>query len=166
MQPEKVDEMLMNYQQYVARCDYLKHIMLKLHQQEAIARAQMANDLVHITQTLSDMPHGSGTSDPTAKAGLKIASGAVTEQVADILEQIHYYEGELNEKSTTITYVESWLKCLNPIEKFVITNKTIYGMTWRELIVLFKNEFGVLYSKNGLRNILRSAMEKIYAIAK
>lgn len=166
MQPEMVDQCLQNYKEFSARCSFLEQ---EIHELKLLAerlQSSAVSDAVKITQVISDMPHGTDISDPTGRLAIRFADGYVPDYVREIEKDIRALENEYRIKHPPTVFVEAWLKVLNKRERFVIENKTIGGMFWRELITEYAKEFGEEYSRQGLKKIRDKAMEKIYNVAK
>ena len=73
---------------------------------------------------------------------------------------------EYSRRTTMMAYVESWLHVLNERERYVVKTQWLGGSTWRELISGFQEQFGDIYSLQGLRKIRNRAFKKICEIAK
>ena len=165
MQQKRVDEMLRSFNETVARCVHLEHEIPTLKKLVKSLRETLLEDEISTTSVLSDMPHGTIISNPTERLGLKIASGYVSEDILDLEKEIREKEIELEELRPNVIYVETWMRGLNEREKFLVERKQIAGEFWRVIADEFRERFGAEYSKNGLKNIYTSAMEKIYRIA-
>ncbi len=165
MQPEMVDQCLANYREYSARCSFLEHEIHELRSLADRLRSTAVEDAVTINQVMNGMPHGTDLSDPTGRIAIRFADGYVPDYIVEIENEIRQKEGELRYKTATIVFVEAWLKVLNKRERFVIENKTIGGMFWRDLISAYKSEFGEEYSKQGLKKVRDRAVAKIYKVA-
>ena len=165
MQPEMVDQCLANYREYSARCYFLEH---EIHEMKSLVerlRSTALEDAVTITQVITDMPHGTNISDPTGRLASNFADGYIPDYIKEIEDEIKKRENEYRYKLPTIVFVDAWLKALNKRERFVIENKTIGGMFWRDLITAYKNEFGEEYSRQGLKKIRDRAILMIYKVA-
>jgi len=165
MNAEKVDEFLLNYREYAARCDFLEKEIKELERLAAEMRSTFIEDNVSITQVLSDMPRGSNISDPTGRLAMMAVSGYTPDYIREIENEITQKKSEYRFKLPVVVFVESWLNVLTPRERFVIEKKTIAGMFWRDIVVAFKKEFGEEYSRHGLKNIRDNAIIKIHKIA-
>lgn len=165
MKAEKVDEFLANYREYSARCGFLEHELRELRRLADELKKTALTDAISITQVLSDMPHGSGISDPIGRLVEKFADGYMPDYIVELELEITNKENEYKRKIPVVVFVESWLRVLTKRERFVIENKTIGGMFWRELVMEFKKEFGEEYSRQGLKKIRDNAIEKIHRIA-
>ena len=165
MQPEKVDEMLANYREYAARVAYLSEAVKQTERLCVSLRQNVVEDSISITQVISDMPRGTAISDPTGRLGSMLAEGYVPEHILQAEADLESMKLEIRSKENVVVFVEAWLRGLSDRERFVIEHKVIAGMYWREMIPLYKREFGDEYSKQGLKRIKAKALEKIYRIA-
>ena len=160
-----MDEMLSNYREHLARCEYLECELPELERLARSMRETMVEDTVSVTQVLSDMPRGSSISDPTGRLAMKFASGGVTEHVRQIEAEIVEKGRELSTKRVTVVFVGAWLKALNEKERFVVEKQVIDKLFWRDVVRMYDRAFGEAYSKHGLKAIRDAALQKIYRIA-
>ena len=165
MQRESVDNILTNYREHLARCAYLEKEIPAMERMAASMRKTMIEDSVRVTQTLSDMPHGTDISDPTGRLAMMFASGGVTEHVRQIEEEIAEKKRELAQKQTTLFFVEAWLKSLNEKERLVVEKQVLDKLYWRDVAWHYENVFGEVYSKHALKDMRDKALRKIYRIA-
>lgn len=165
MQRESVDTMMSNYNTHLARCEYLQHEIQELERLAARARETMVEDSIHVTPTLSGIPHGTDISDQTGRLAMMFADGGVTDRVKQIEEEIATKKRELDEKRVTVFFVRAWLKALNEKERLVVEKQVIDKLFWRDVVRFYEHTFGEAYSKHGLKKIRDDAMEKIYQIA-
>lgn len=163
---EEVDKMLANYREYDSRVTYLNVLVRETEKLLESLRRTVVEDSISITQVISDMPRGTATSDPTGKLGAMLAEGYEPEHIQQVEEDLDAMKLEIKSKEHVIVCVNAWLICLSDRERFVIEHKVIAGMYWREMIPVYKREFGDEYSKQGLKRIKAKALEKIYGIAK
>jgi len=164
MQKEAVKQMLQSYREDRARCAYLENEIPQLEQMAEALRTEMVDDAVSITQVISDMPRGTSVSDPTGKLGALFAAGYTPDHIRQVEKQIRAKKRELAKKRITVTLVDSAMEGLTDRERFVAERKFIDGMFWRELIEAYKNRFEMLYSKNALRNLSDTALDKMCRI--
>lgn len=165
MQPDQVDECLTHYKEYSARCAFLECEIRELKSLAERLRSTAIEDAVTITQVLTDMPHGTCLSCPTERIAVKFADGYTPDYIREIEHEIRKRENEYRSKFPTVVFVEAWLKVLNRRERFIVENKTIGGMFWRELAIEYKKEFGEEYSRQGLKKIRDRAIAKIHKVA-
>lgn len=164
MQREAVKQMLQNYREDKARCQYLENEIPQLEKMADALRSEMIDDAVSITQVISDMPRGTSVSDPTGKLGALFAAGYTPEHIRQVETQIRAKKRELANKLITVTLVDSAMGGLTDRERFIIQGKFIDGMFWRELIEAYKGTFAMLYSKTALRNLSDTALDKMCRI--
>lgn len=165
MQAEKVDEFLEKYHEYAARCSFLEKEIKELSRLVDELKSRIIEDNVNVTPSLTGMPRGSGISDPTGRLGTLVADSFTPDYIAAIENEISDKRREYNEKITVVIFVDSWLEVLTKRERYVIENKILCGMFWRELVRGYKEVFGEDYSKQGLKKIRDRAVEKIKRVA-
>lgn len=165
MTHETVDSMLTDYKATVARCEFLKSDIAVIEKVIDDLKSHAIQDAVSGVQTITDMPHGSGISDPTGKLGTMFASGYEPEYIADLRKEVEAKKRELDYKRLTVLFVDAWLRALNEKELFIIQLKMIDGLFWRDIISQYEKKFGIIYSKQGLKNMKDAAMQKIYKCA-
>lgn len=165
MEVERVNEMLANYREYSARCAFLKNEIEDLQSMLAALQQTVVEDTVSTTSVVTGMPRGTVTSDPTGRLAIMLASGYTPPHIQQIEEEIAALRAELNTKSATIRYVDSWLLALNEKQGFILRRKAVDSLQWREIIYLYNKEFGVEYSRNGVKKIYHAALNKVYKVA-
>ena len=165
MTSEQVDLMLKNYKETVGRCGHLKCRIDSLKSELARQERTLVADCVHITQTITDMPRGGQTSDPTANVAVKIAEGYKTCEMLRLENQIEELEAEYNEQHELVDFVDAWLQGLNDRERMIIEEQVIGGIFWRNVAYAFRQRFGDAYTTETMRKIKRSAMQKIYRMS-
>lgn len=166
MMPEGVDRMIANYREYDARCAFLERDIQETERHIQLMRDTLVEDMVHITPTLTGMPgNQKGTSDATGRLACAVADGIITEQIREAINSVEVMKYELAEKLPTVVFVNAWVRTLDNKERFVVEQKVLGGLSWRQLVYTFKRQFGDIYSQQGLRRIKDSAMDKIYKIA-
>lgn len=164
MQKEAVIQMLTNYREDLARCQYLEREIPQLERLVDELRSTMIEDSVSITQVISDMPRGTSVSDPTGRLGMLFASGYVPDHIREVEDEIKIKKREMGNKLITVTLVDSALDGLSDREKYVIEKKYIEGAFWRELISSYRDKFDMLYSKSALKKISETAIKKMCRI--
>lgn len=159
---DQVMQRLVNLREDRARCEYLRMEIPRLQRTIDSLREEIVDNEVHITQTLSDMPHGSGTSDPTGRLGLKLAGGYEPAYIREIELEIAQKRAELEHKEVCVWCIETGLKCLTDKERFLVEHKYVRGDFWRNIIEDFNNSFGEVYvSKEPLKRTIERALETI-----
>lgn len=116
-------------------------------------------------QPMSGMPRGGKLSDPTARIGIAVADGCMTDDMKILQKEIEDLEYELRKRKIVVHFVAAWLDGLNEKERWIIEKQVIDGSYWREVIFSYKAKFGDEYSKDGLKRIKKNALNKIYRIA-
>lgn len=160
-----VDSMLARYREYSARCEYLQQDIRENERLIDVMRDSLVEDLISITPKLTGMPIPSGVSDSTGKIGDMIVSGYENSFIIEAEQEVLRMKQEVAEKLPTVVFVNAWLRALENKERFVVEQKVLGGLSWRQLIYSFKKQFGDMYSQQGLRRIRDTAMCKIYRIA-
>ena len=163
---EQVDELLLNYRNNLARCEFLTHDIPRLEKELGLKIKRMVEASVSLSPNLSGMPHGSSLSDPTGKLGTDIASGYKTEEVKALEEELCEKKKEMENKQYAVSVVDSLLKCLKEKELFVIEKKVIGGMSWNDLRFTYNRHFETTYTVAGLKYMKKLAMEQLYAAAR
>jgi hypothetical protein len=166
MQRDRIVEMLNNYREHAARCEYLEAQIPELERLAKNLRAHIVDDEISITQVISDMPRGTAISDPTGRLGMLLASGYIPDDIKKLEQEIQEKKDELKHKSITVVFVNAWLKGLTDRERFIVQKKAIDGAYWSELIYACENEYGIHYSKAGLRKMYAAAIDKICELAR
>lgn len=167
MLPERAEETLKNYKFCLARCEHLKAVidalrkdieMAEKEAQEALMAGKSASDL-------DGMPHGTAPGKPTERIALMLLSGYITDDVAQMREELARLEQEYGQKRVVVILVEAWLKGISSKERWMIERQTFDGMTYKEINAAYRQEYGETCSKDLLRRLKKSALEKIYQIA-
>lgn len=167
MNKEKVDLMFERYREYKARCLYLEQGIDETKKIIEILKKSNAEDLISFSAgDLTGVPSGKyNISDPTGRLGDFLAKGGKSEHLKQAEEELQKMEIEYNQKIPTVIFVNAWVTALDNKERFVIEEKVLGGLSWRQLVYSFRREFGDTYSQQGLKKIRTNAMEKIYKIA-
>lgn len=166
MLPDRVDEMLRNYREYLGRVLHLERYIVELKQEieknkaEALVEAASPG-----SPNMDGMPHGTIVSQPTERIALQFASGNWPEFVQESMAKLKEAEDEYNEKVGTVIFVDAWLKGLTERERWIIEKQVIDKAPWREVTAMFYREFDSVRSKEGLKYIRDKALQKIYKMA-
>ena len=166
MEPNEVRYCLDHYRESVARSAFLKTETENLAKMIRQMKDTLVENSVSITQKWSEMPHGCEVGDPTARLAQRIADGDTPEYLREMEAEMRKKLEEYSRRTTMIAYVESWLHVLNERERYVVKTQWLEGNTWRELISGFQEQFGDIYSLQGLRKIRNRAFTKICEIAR
>ena len=166
MTAEMVDECLAHYREYTARCDFLEKEIAELERWIEQMRSMFVEDNVHITQTLSDMPHSTGVSNPVEKLAFMDIEQFTPDYIKTVETEVRARKRELQMKRPTVIFVDAWLKCLTSRERFIVKHQMLDGMFWREVVSAFEKEYGETYTRQRLKKIRDNAVEKMHEIAK
>jgi len=162
----RVDEMLSNYLEHRARCEHLGLEIQEAERTLALMQSEQVEDMISITSRLTGMPGTQeGMSEPTARVATLIADGHKTEHIEKAEEELTKLKKELAEKLPTVVFVNAWITALDTRERYIMENKVLGGLSWKQLVYTFNKQFGDSYSQQGLRKIKDAAMDKIYRIA-
>lgn len=166
MQPNDVDKLLKEYRTNKARYETL---ILTAERTQRLLQAEadsaLANDALH-AQQYKDTPHGNKVSKPVEDLVLRYMDGYMPDTMRDWMAEGAAVQGELMELKTDIRYVDAWLGALNDRERIVITEAVINDRSMRELSLHSHKMFAYPLSADAIRGIKRSALKKIYDIAR
>lgn len=167
MTRDQVDQYLASYRECVGRAGSLQlSLNAKLAEVNQWKNNLIADAALDTPQREEGMPHGSGVGNPVERIVLKYADGFVPEEIREAEKEAEAMERELESKLKVIYYVEAWLKGLNEREAWMIQHKVIdTDYSWREVIVMYRLQYGEEYSRDALKRMKDRAMEKIYGYA-
>ena len=167
MLPQHVDDMLRDYRACLGRYSYLDVLIEELRDMEQfIEMDDRAETIGGQGKAMDGMPHGSTVGKPTEHAGIALASGYVSANLAELRDEIARLEAERNQSYKVVLFVDAWLKGLNRKERWVIERIFFDGMTYREINGQYREIYGEPCSKDSLRRLKNTALEKIYQMAK
>ena len=165
MRAEQVDALLRGYRRDVARCAFIEQEIVEREALiEELKRTAVA-DAVSTTARVTGMPRGTNTGDPTARLGAMLADGEQPRHIRQVEEEARALEAERRFLRARIRRVDALMGLLSERERCVIQGNVIDGMKWREVILAYRERFGIEYSRDGIRRIRDGAMEKMYAVA-
>lgn len=165
MTRERADAMLAGYREDKARAEYLATEIGALTRLRDGLQSNIVEAEISITAPMTGMPHGGKISDPTARLGDMLADGITPQSLRDLTDEINQLGNERERRMYNVSCVNAWMDGLTDRERFVAEHKVLGGETWRETIAVYNERYGVVYSKQGLKNVLTGAMLKIYRIA-
>lgn len=167
MRSETVDKLLAEHRENVGRCLHVEAEIVRLKGELKAAEQNLALDMstAH-NYELSDMPRGTEVGQPTERIALKLASGWKPDYVEKIEAEIAALEGEHDVRSQNRLFVEGWLLGLPERERWLIETQVIDGVYWRDVLIRYRQKFGVDVSKDTLQRVKAQAMERIYEMAK
>lgn len=167
MQKKEIELMLRDYRRCKARRDYLQQAIGILEQQkDKELKNAMAQDALH-GSVITGMPRGSSVGNPTERLVLMYESGYKPQYIKQMEGELAMLRDELKEVTTVCKCVEAWLLSLNDKEKILINSHVIDGLSWAETVPLLQRQYPGTFtgSRNGLRELQRRALEKIYDVA-
>lgn len=166
MLPQHVDEMLKEYRKCLGRYSYLDVLIEELRDMEQfIEMDDRAEIIAGKGKAMDGMPHGSAVGNPTERAGIALASGYVSANLVDLREEIAKLEAERNQNYKVVLFVDAWLKGLNRKERWIVERIYFDGMTYREINGQYREIYGESCSKDSLRRLKSTALDKIYQMA-
>ena len=158
--------MLRDYKQFLGRCKYLSALIPELEEEAEHWRSDVHSEVIGIGgQNMDGMPHGGTVGSPTERIGIMLAMGYEPKGLQDLEKEIKAYKEELQHKLVTVHFVEAWLDGLTDKERWIVERQVIDGAYWREVTSEYRHRYGEEYSKEGLKRIKVSAMEKIHRMA-
>lgn len=167
MQRDTINNMLAEYRTNVSRAEFLR---IKVDSLTALLAEIRANAVYYSTSTTasySGEPGGKGgvPQSKVERLAILLAEGRLPSELAEIETELREAREELQDRAKAVALVDAWLNCLQTRERFVLSAHVIDGQVWREVSRGFREQFGEIYSRNGLSGILRKAQAKIYQIA-
>ena len=88
MLPQHVDEMLRDYRTCLGRYSYLDVLIEELRDIEKLTEIDNRVEIINGKSSAMDgMPHGSTPGNPTERAGIALATGYVSKDLADPAER-------------------------------------------------------------------------------
>lgn len=164
MDKERVISMLTAYTRNKARCETLKIENRELSALLQEMRQTQVEDMILVGKGISGMPSGGSVGDPTGKLALLLADGGESEPVRQLMQEMERNQRELSRLKASVDYVEVWMSALSPKEREVTAGKYFDGETWAEIAGRLEKSFGVAYTRNTIRTIAGSALQKILDI--
>ena len=163
---DRVMEMLKAYRFEVGRCG---HIQAEIGVLRRLKR-QMELDLTTAMvapkpQEITDMPHGTQVGNPTERYALRLVEGLQDKDLQEIEAKIAKLQAEYDDRHSTVEYVSSWLSGLPERERWVVETQVIDGVFWRDVLIRYRQQFGIDASKDTLQRVKAKAMESIYEMA-
>ena len=165
MSPDTVDEMLSKYRLCLGKSEHLRIEINILRKRVENLRDTAMTDTALTGLQYTGMPHGSGVSDVTGRVAVRFADGYKPQYVLENEQDLRNLEEEKSAADAVILFVGGWLNALNERERFVIEQKDCNGQTWAKVTDEFCKQFGMAYSKEGIKRIHDKAKRKIYLIA-
>ncbi|MBQ9211103.1 MAG: hypothetical protein IJ153_11020 [Clostridia bacterium] len=167
MTHEQVDAMLAEYRESVGRCGYLEKRIPELAAEIEQEKARLIQEAAQESPSMEPgMPHGSGVGNPVEKIVLRYADGFLPDEIRGMDKELRELRDEYARRQRVIQYVDAWLQGLNEREKWIIIHKVVdVEYSWREVICMYRLQYGEEYSRDALKRIKERALEKIYKFA-
>ena len=108
------------------------------------------------------MPRGTATTDPTATNACMRADLVLPSEIHAMQRERQRLEVTIANIQVSVTYVDAWLESLNERDRYIVRQKTVEGVSWRDLEVEFEEEWGYHFSNSTMR---RTYYERIREIA-
>jgi hypothetical protein len=167
MLPDRADEMLRNYKSYLGRCGHIKTLIDELKREAILMQIEARDDLLNSSgKQLDGMPRGTTVGNPTERVALMLVLGYVPDGVAEIQAEIAKLEAEYRQKNIVVLLVEAWLRGLTEKEKWMIERCIFDGMTYRQINAMYRQVYGECCSKDSLQRLKKTALTKIYEMAR
>lgn len=162
---KEIDRHISEYQKNLSRISFLEKRKADLENQLKQAESEMEEDSLRLTAMIDGQPHGSSISKPTESIAVDLVSGKVTWRVSQIQAEIQRVESELSRLVSEVGYVDAWMIVLTEKERIAFKLRLLQKESLPETIRLFGNAVGIYYSLNGMRQLVRKALEKIHGVA-
>ncbi len=166
MKPEEVNAMLASYLEDKGRYLHLTKLVQEMTRKfEAAKNYAIQVEASPGGQDLSGMPHAPGIGKPTERIAVKFAAEDYPEYVKPYKRRLDQATEQANRMKNRIEYVEAWLCGLTTKEEWIIRHNVMDGLSWRDTVRLYQEEFGTYCSKDSLKRMRDHALDKIYRIA-
>ena len=167
MTVERVNQLLKSYRFELGRCGHIKAEIAELERRYKQTEHDLTIAMVSPgAQVISDMPRGTSVGKPTEQYAMRLLEGLKDKDLKDIEIKIEALKSELEERSTAVAYVQSWLAGLPERERWVIEAQVIDGVFWKDVCSRYRQHFEEDCSKDTLKRCRDRALEKIYDMAK
>ena len=167
MLPERVEKLLRGYKNCIGRCGYLRKAIAESEADIALWRSRLAEDLVGSSGNagLDGMPRGTGVGNPTQRMALMLATGYEPEDLKDAEAQLQILRIELRQKEMEREFVDAWLEGLSTKDHWLIEQIYFENLTYNETARAYADRFGIQISRDGIRRMRKTVVEKIAQVA-
>lgn len=162
MDKKAVDRLLNAYRMNTARRDFLRAEIAQLEQ--GIMVEEMPE--IHAIRAQSYDVRTAGGAQTSIVETLALSDGYASATADAWKDELKQMQREYAALEHDCRVVDLWLGALNDREKTVITEHIINGRSMREMAVFSHKYFPYPLSADTVRGIKRSAMKKIYEIAR
>ena len=167
MRREQVDQMLSKYKESKGRIGHLKIYVQMLRPEIELWEKNLLTDAALATpDRVEGMPHGTTVGNPVENIVLAHLAGHMPEELRVMIRQLDGAERELKELYLIVNFVDGWMAGLSERETWMINHKVIdTDYSWREISMMFRQQYGEEHSRDTLKRIRDRALEKIYRYA-
>ena len=159
--------MLAKYRESMGRVGHLETYIQMIRPEIELWKRNLLRDAALSTpDRVEGMPHGSGVGKPVENIVLAYVDGYMPEELRVLIRQLESTERELKELTMIIHFVNGWMSGLSERECWIINHKVIdTDYSWREIMMMYRVQFGEDHSRDALKRIKDRAMDKIYRYA-
>lgn len=163
---QSVDDALKTYINDKARTLHLAIEIAELERRVNTAVRNLAGDEAGPkAQVITDMPHGTGVTNPTEQIAIKVASGWLPPEIRDMKNELQMLKTEYDTTSRRVSFVEAWLNVLSEREHWIMLHQYMQQEYWRDVLVDYDKQFGNEVTKDALKFLRTRAMKRIYKVA-
>lgn len=161
-----MNQMLHDYREHLGRCRSLEQEIKEIEATLQRLRASMVADAAAPgSQNMDGMPRGTAIGNPTERIGGMFADGYVPEYIRELEEELTAKRAEYQRISATVVFVGAWLEGLADRERWIIETQVIDGVPWRRVVAMYREKYGEIRTRDGLKKLRLRALEKIYRMA-
>lgn len=167
MTHEQVDQILSRYRESKGRIGHLEVYVQATKPEIELWQRNLLRDAALSTPNHEEgMPHGTGVGNPVESIVLAHVDGFMPDELRTLIRLLESAERELKELRMIVSFVDGWMSGLSERESWIINHKVIdTDYSWRELMMMYRMQFGEDHSRDALKRIKDRAMEKIYRYA-
>ena len=162
MEKKAVDKLLTSYRMNTARRDFLR---AEIAQMEQGIRAEELPEMHAVRAQSYDIRTVGGKHSSVVET-LALSDGYTSATADAWKDELKQMQREYAALEHDCRVVDLWLVALNDREKTVITEHLINGRSMQEMSVFSHKYFPFHLSTDSIRGIKRTAMKKIYEIAR
>lgn len=167
MTREQVDQMMAKYRESKGRIGHLDVYIQTTRPEVELWKRNLIHDAALSTPSREEgMPHGSGVGKPVESIVIAHVDGFMPEELRTLIRLLDAAEREVRELRLIVNFVDGWMSGLSDRERWIINHKVIdTDYSWRELMMMYRMQFGEEHSRDALKRIKDRAMDKIYRYA-
>lgn len=161
-----VDEVLKRYMDDKARA---AHLVLEIDEMQRRVNTAVKNlaadEASPKAQVITDMPHGTGTTNPTEEIAIKVASGWLPPEIREMKSELDAQKAEYKRLDANVRHVEAWMMALTERENWILRHQFMRQEFWRDVLEDFSKAFGGYATKETLKRLRAAGLKKIYQTA-